>query len=583
MHLDRALLTGVSLALPLLSIAAPSAERLRAHTAELSSDAYEGRAPGTRAEEKTVNYLTEQFRSIGLQPGNPDGTFIQDVHLVGLTTTGSLSFDARGESLTPEPINDFVAGTRQLAPRVELNDSELVFVGYGVVAPEYDWDDFKGVDVTGKTVVMLVNDPPVTTPDGKLDDTIFRGRAMTYYGRWTYKYESALAHGAAACLIIHETGPAGYPFAVLSGNWGREEFDLRDSGGNSGRLAMEGWITWDFAKRLFAAAGHDLAALKAAAVRRDFRPVPLNATANVQLDVTMRDVASRNVAGLLKGSDPKIQDELIIYSAHWDHLGRDERLSGDQIYNGALDNASGIAVMLEVARNLAELPRAERPRRSILFLAVTAEEQGLLGSRYYAQNPLYPLTKTIANINIDGANIYAPTRDIEIVGSGSTTIEDIAEPIAARQGRVLLPDSQPEKGFFYRSDHFEFAKVGVPAFYPEAGREPLEGPSDLIDRRREEYTAKHYHKPSDEISPAWDFNAVAQDTQFLLDVGLALANRDERPQWKEGSEFKARREAMLRKQRPRPRHSIASCCVSSCAGCSRRYRSYWSSLRRPSS
>jgi Zn-dependent M28 family amino/carboxypeptidase len=547
MHIARLALAIASLsALPQIP-AAPSPERLRAHTEVLASDAFEGRAPGTAGEEKTIEYLVEQFRRMGLRPGNPNGTYLQDVGLVGLTSKTSLTFRAGGQTLQPTTVYDYIALSRQVKERVAARDTEIVFVGYGVVAPEYGWDDFKGVDVKGKTVVMLINDPPVRTPDGKLDDAFFRGNAMTYYGRWTYKYEIASEKGAAACLIVHETGPAGYPFAVVGGSWGRENFDLHTADNNASRVGLEGWLTWDYAQQLFTAAGQDLGQLKAAAARRDFRPVALPAKLDFSVENKIRNVASKNVIALLPGSDSKLENEYVIYTAHWDHLGRDDRLSGDQIFNGAHDNASGTAVLLELARNFAELPEAERPRRSLIFLSVTAEEKGLLGSRYYAEHPLYPLTKTVANINMDGANFYAPTRDIEVIGSGSTTIEDLAAKIAAAHGRVTMPDTQAEKGFYYRSDHFEFAKVGVPAFYPKAGREPVDRPPDYIDKKRAEYIANHYHKVSDELGADWDFHAVAQDTQFLFDVGRAIANDPKWPEWKEGSEFKARRETMLRK------------------------------------
>ncbi|HEY0947855.1 MAG TPA: M28 family metallopeptidase [Opitutaceae bacterium] len=530
-------------------VAAPSPERLRERTTLLASDAFEGRAPGTAGEEKTIAYLTGEFQKIGLAPGNPDGTYIQNVPLVGITSRTTASFRAGKQTLTPTLITDYIGLSRRVMPNVEVKDSDLVFVGYGVVAPEFGWDDFKGVDVRGKTVVMLINDPPV--PDaahpGKLDDAIFKGRTMTYYGRWTYKYEIASERGAAACIIIHETGPAGYPFAVVSGSWGRENFDLRSPDGNASRVAWEGWITHDVAQKLFSAAGQDLAQLKAAAARRDFHPVALEAKATLTAKNTVRDVASKNAVALLPGRDATLKNEYVIYSAHWDHLGRDPKLSGDQIFNGASDNASGTAVLLEIAQTLAALPAAERPARSLLFLAVTAEEKGLLGSRYYAENPLYPLTQTVANINMDGANHIAPTRDIEIIGSGATTIEDLASEIAAASGRVLKPDTQPEKGFYYRSDHFEFAKVGVPAFYPKTGREPVGKVDDYIDQKRAEYTTNDYHKVSDEVKPDWDFGAMAQEVDFLVSVGRKLADTPAWPEWKPGSEFKARRDAMLRK------------------------------------
>jgi len=525
----------------------PSTARLRRHTTTLSSDAFEGRGPGTSGEETTVRYLADQFAAMGIAPGNPDGTYFQDVGLVGIYSDTKLTF--RGEAITISPvrINECITWSRRATERITTQGSEVVFLGYGVNATEFDWDDFKGIDLRGKTIVVLVNDPPVPASANPemLDDAVFKGRAMTYYGRYDYKFETASARGAAACLIVHETGPAGYPFAVLTGSMSRENFGLDAPDGHANRVGLEGWITRDFAERLFAAGGHDFAALKAAAGRRDFQPVPLGLTLDYTVENTVRHISSRNVVGLLPGSDPALRDEYLVYTAHWDHLGRDDRLVGDQIFNGALDNASGSAVLLELAHLFADLPTDERPRRSILFLSVTAEERGLLGSRYYAENPLHPLERTVANINMDGANIYAETRDIENIGSGATTIEDLAAAVAASHGRELLPDSQSEKGFYYRSDHFEFAKVGVPAFYPKAGRIALYEDEDYIDRKRQEFTALHYHKVSDEVGPEWSFAGVAQDTVFLFEVGQAIADGDTWPEWKAGSEFKARRDAML--------------------------------------
>jgi Zn-dependent M28 family amino/carboxypeptidase len=525
-----------------------SAERLRERTVRLASDDFEGRGPGTEGERKTVEYLAAQYKAAGLAPGNPNGTFFQDVPLVGITTQVQPTFQAGAETLSPTPLTEFSAVSRRVTPKVEVKDNEIVFVGYGVIAPEYNWDDYKGLDVRGKTVVMLINDPPVVAQNdpSKLDDTVFRGRAMTYYGRWTYKYDIAAQLGAAACLIVHETGPAGYPFAVVGSTHGREHFDLKTPDGNLGRAAVESWISFDFANRLFAAAGEDLGKLKAAASKRDFRPVALKAKANYQVQNTIREINSKNVVALLPGRDLKRRDEYVIYSSHWDHMGRDERLQGDQIFNGAADNASGSAVMLEIAQHFASLPESKRPARSLLFLAVTAEEKGLLGSRHYAENPLYPLTKTVANINMDGANHFAPTKDIEVIGWGASTIEEFAEASARSLGRSLFADTQPEKGFYFRSDHFEFAKVGVPAFYAKAGRIPIDKPQDYIDKRRAAYTANDYHKVSDQVTPEWDFTAMAQDAKFLMDLGERLANSTDWPQWREGSEFKAKRDAMMK-------------------------------------
>ncbi len=525
-----------------------STARLRTHVEILSSDAFEGRSPGTAGETKTVDYLSQTLADIGLAPGNPDGTYVQDVGLLGITSQTDLAFTVGDQTMKPEIINDYVAGTKHADPTVAGTRSEVIFLGYGVQAPEFDWDDFKGVDVTGKTLVVLVNDPPLQDPanPSQLDPAQFKGKAMTYYGRYDYKYEQASRMGAAACLIVHETGPAGYPFAVLTAMAGREAFTLVSPDGNRDRIGLEGWISRDFAEKLFAASGHDFAALKAAAARRDFHPVSLGATFDFSIESTTRTVDSQNVIGLLEGSDPSLKNEYVIYSAHWDHMGRDPRLPGDQIFNGAMDNASGTAELLEIAQMFAELPAAQRPRRSLLFLFVTAEERGLLGSKYYAEHPLYPLADTIANINKDSANILAPTKDIEIIGSGSTTIEDVAAAIAAENDQILLPDSQSEKGFFYRSDHFSFAKVGVPAFYCTAGRIAIGLPEDYIDQKRAEYNAHHYHKVSDEISDVWNWDAVAQETEFLYQLGRRVANADDIPTWLPGTEFKATREA----QRP---------------------------------
>ena len=524
-----------------------AAARILEHIRVLSSDEYEGRAPGTPGEDKTVAYMQGEFSKLGLKPGNPDGTFIQNVPMVGITSTPTTTFEVAGKTLTPLVLNEYIAVSRHTTPLVEVKDSPIVFVGYGVVAPEYGWDDFKGVDVRGKTVVMLINDPPVRDPKDptRLDDAMFKGKAMTYYGRWTYKYEEASAKGAAACLIVHETGPAGYPFAVVSGSWGRENFSLATADGNAGRVSVEGWLTLDYAKTLFAAAGQDYDALKAAAVSKDFHPVEFNAKANFSIANQIRPLASRNVLAKIEGSDPARRDEYVIFTAHWDHLGRNPKLKGDQIYNGALDNASGSAGILEIAREFMALSPAERPRRSILFLSVTGEEQGLLGSEYYAQHPLYPLTKTVADINISGMGTAGPSRDLEVIGYGNSTIDDIANDLLKKEGRVLVPDQQPEKGGFYRSDHFEFAKVGVPAFYAHGGDDIIGKPEGYGRQRRDEYTANDYHKVSDEIKPWWDLRGAAQDADLLFQIGQDLADTGTWPVWKAGSEFKSRRDEMM--------------------------------------
>jgi Zn-dependent M28 family amino/carboxypeptidase len=528
-------------------VPAISAANILAHTKVLSSDEFEGRAPGSTGEEKTVAYLIQEFKKLGLQPGNPDGSYIQNVPLVGITSEPKLSFTIDGNTMTMENINEFVGPSSRLVPHVEAKDTDVVFVGYGVVAPEFGWDDYKGVDVRGKTVVMLINDPPVTTADGALDPKMFGGKAMTYYGRWTYKYEIAAAKGAAACLIVHETAPAAYPFAVITGSRARENFEISAPNLNAGNVAMEGWLTLDAARKLFTASGKDYDRAKAAAVRKDFQPVVLGPKAAFAIDNLLRPVASKNVVALLPGSDPKLRGEYVVYTAHWDHLGRDNRLQGDQIFNGAADNASGVAQLIELARAFTELPADQRPKRTVIFLAVTAEEKGLLGSRYYAsQDPLYPLVKTLANINIDGSNMFGPTSDMATIGFGASTIDDIGIAVAAAQGREMKPEARPENGSYYRSDHFEFAKVGVPSYYPKNGRTYIGQPADFADKNINDYIANRYHKVTDEVQPDWTFEGAAQDTVFLLQVGWRIANGDTWPEWKPGNEFKAKRDAMLK-------------------------------------
>lgn len=524
-----------------------TASDLLRHTRVLASDEYEGRAPGSRGEELTVRYLTEQFKQLGLKPGNPDGTYLQKVPLVGFTGQSTASFDAGGKKTDLRFPTDYVAVSRRFVPEVNVKDSEMVFVGYGVVAPEYGWDDYKGVDVKGKTIVMLINDPAVPDPrdPSKLDDKMFRGGAMTYYGRWTYKYEIAAEKGAAAAIIIHETGPAGYPYEVVSGSWSRENFDIQTPDKNMGRAAVESWLHLDRAKELLAASGQEFDALKKRATSKDFKPVPLSTKANFTLRNTLREIQSNNVIARLDGSDPRLRSECIIYTAHWDHLGRDPKLQGDQIFNGALDNASGTAALLELAEAYTKLKRP--PKRSILFLSVTAEEKGLLGAKFYAANPLYPHERTLANINMDGVNQWGRTKDIVSVGYGNSTLDDLLSEAAARQGRTVKPDAEPEKGFFYRSDHFEFAKQGVPALYPDSGTEYVGKTESYSQQKRDEYTARDYHKVSDEIKTDWDLSGAVEDLQLLFEVGHRVAEGDRYPEWKPGTEFKAKREQMLRK------------------------------------
>jgi Zn-dependent M28 family amino/carboxypeptidase len=523
-----------------------TADGLLSHIEVLSSDDYEGRAPGTAGEELTVDYLIGRFQELGLKPGNPDGTFIQDVPLVGLTAeVTEASFVVGGEPVSMEGKEDFTAFTSQVEPEVSFRDSEIVFVGYGVAAPEYDWDDFKGADLAGKTLLMLVNDPAIPDPSdpSALDPEMFNGRAMTYYGRWTYKYEIGAELGAAAVFVIHETVPAGYPWAVPAANWGRERFIIAADDEPTRPSPITGWMHLDATRRLFEAADVDFDEMKAAAADPAFRPVKLGGTAGVTVRNEIREISSRNVLAKLEGSDPDLADEYVVYTAHWDHLGRNESLEGDQIYNGAKDNASGTAGLLEIARAFATLEVA--PSRSVLFLAVTAEEKGLLGAKFYAQNPLYPLEKTLANINMDGANLWGRTEDIVVVGLGNSTLDDVLGTAADEMGRVVLPDPEPEKGFFYRSDHFEFAKEGVPALYVDEGTRFVGKPEGYGEERRSEYTARDYHKPSDEVKPGWDLAGAVDDFRLLFLVGNAVAEADAWPEWNPGTEFRAKREAML--------------------------------------
>jgi Zn-dependent M28 family amino/carboxypeptidase len=526
---------------PTPGTAAITADGILAHTRILASDAFEGRGPGTRGEDSTVAYLESQFRAMGLAPGNPDGTYIQNVGIIGFTSTSSGNLTVAGKRIDLRHPDDLVAVSRHDKPQIDVAGSDIVFVGYGIVAPEYGWDDYKGVDVRGKTLLMLVNDPPIPSSGDstRLDDAIFKGRAMTYYGRWTYKYEIASEKGAAAAIIIHETGPAGYPYDVVRNGGERMDIDPPDPE----RVSIEAWMTLDKSKEVLAAAGHDFDALKRQAMTRDFRPVSLGGTATLTVRNTVRRIQSRNVVARLEGSDSTLRNEYVVYTAHWDHFGRDSSLTGDQIYNGALDNASGTAALLEMAEGFTRLP--VRPKRSVLFLAVTAEERGLIGAKFYAQNPLYPLERTVANINIDGVNQWGRTNDIVIVGMGHSTMDDEFTAVVQAKGRRIVPDPEPEKGFFFRSDQFELAKMGVPVLYTDAGVDFIGRDSTYGHTKREDYTAKDYHQVTDEVKPDWDLSGGEEDARLLFEVGYRVAQKADWPAWKPGAEFKARRDAML--------------------------------------
>jgi Zn-dependent M28 family amino/carboxypeptidase len=532
---------------PLTALPTIEASRLLEHTRTLSSDAFQGRKPGTEGETRTVAYLEEQFKALGLQPGNTDGTYVQDVRLVGLTPSEQrpLTVTGHGNTTTFKWKDEVVAWTRHVADSASLDDSELVFVGYGVTAPEFGWNDFKDLDVKGKTIVVLVNDPqvPLASDAAKLDEAIFGGRAMTYYGRWTYKYEEAARRGAAGVLIVHETGPAGYPFPVVQGFLG-ERLDLVTPDRNMSRANVEGWLSIDAARKLMKQAGQDLDALKKQALSRDFTPVSLGLSASMSIANKTRTMASKNVLAKLEGSDPALKDEYVIYTAHWDHFGVGDPVDGDDIYNGALDNASGTAQVLEIARAFTQVQ--PKPKRSLLFLLVTAEEQGLLGSAYYAEFPVYPLAKTVAVINVDTVNAWGRTKDLTVIGLGASQLDDYLRAAATEQGRVLRPDPESEKGFYYRSDHFNFAKKGVPALYTDAGVD-YEGKDPNYGRqKRDEYTNRDYHSPSDEVKDDWDLTGAVEDARLLMAVGYRVANASQWPEWTPGNEFRAAREQMLR-------------------------------------
>ena len=524
---------------------AVSADAMMADIRKLSSDEFEGRLPGTKGEALTVQYFVDQFKAMGLQPGNPDGTFIQKVPLVGISGGPTPLVVKRGAATRTFKVrDDFVAFSKHVVDEVTLENSELVFAGYGVQAPEYQWDDFRGVDVKGKTIIVLVNDPPV--PDAanprELDSKTFGGKAMTYYGRWTYKFEKAAELGAAGVLIVHETIPAAYPWSVVQ-TMGGERFDLVTPDKNAGRSKVEGWISLETATALLKMAGQDYQKLKAAAQANTFKAVPLGMTASLSVKQKLRTVDSQNVIARLPGSDPKLRDEHIVYTAHWDAFGVGDPVNGDAIRNGAADNASGCAMVLEIARQLKNLKTP--PKRSFLFLMVTAEEQGLLGSQYYADFPLYPLAKTVANLNIDGINQWGRTTDLTVIGLGASDLDDYAKAAADEQGRVLRPDAEPEKGFYYRSDHFNFAKKGVPAFDPDAGVDFVGKPAGYGKAKRDEYTNRDYHAPSDEVKPDWDLAGAVEDARLFLVMGYRIANADKYPEWKPGNEFRAIRERSL--------------------------------------
>ncbi|MRV75080.1 M28 family peptidase [Duganella sp. FT92W] len=526
---------------PAAALKAISEQGLLANIKVLASDDFEGRSPGSGGERKTIAYLEQQFKQLGLKPGNPDGSYVQQVPMRGLTPSPAFSYTIAGKTVPLRFPDDYVAHSTAAQTQVAIPSSEIVFVGYGVQAPEYGWDDYKGIDVRGKTLLMLINDPAIPDPadPAQLDKSMFKGSAMSYYGRWTYKYEIAAKLGAAAAVIIHETKPAAYPWEVVKTGGTGENFSLLRDGPDPDAPTVPAWIHLDRAKDMLAAAGYDFDTLKQAALKKDFKPVALNGTASFQVDNQARTVQSHNVVAKIEGSDPRLKNEYIVYTAHWDHFGIDDKLPGPrtrQIYHGALDNASGTSALLELAKAYKALPKA--PRRSILFVATTAEERGLLGAKYYAKNPLYPLNKTLANINIDGINAWGKTAQIENVTSGHTTMDELLAKYATMQGRKVEPDSRPELGSVYRADQLEFARVGVPALYTKARSNYIGKPADYARQVVDHYVAHDYHKVSDDVRSDWDFSGGVQDIQLLFQVGYDIAQGKAWPQWKAGSEFK---------------------------------------------
>ncbi len=510
-----------------------TADYLRRHIVELSDDRYGGRGPGSEGDRMARAYLIEELQQLGLEPAAEDGDWQQEFTLVGVTTDQppQWTFTNGEEELVLDQWDEFIASSGVQSERAAIEGAELVFVGYGIQAPEYDWDDYAGVDVTGK-VVLIMNSDPSWDPD------LFGGETRLWYGRWDYKYLTAAKNGAAGAIIIHTTPSAGYPFQVVQTSWTGEQFEL--PAGDEPRSQVEAWVTEDAARALAALGGQGLDELRAEADNRDFQAVPLGVTTSIAMDVAIERTETANVLGLIPGSDPDLADEVVIYTAHHDHLGiatPDE--TGDDIYNGAMDNASGVAQILAIGKAIQALPEA--PRRSILLAFVGAEEQGLLGSKYYAEHPTFPPGKIAANLNYDGGNIWGHTHDVTFIGLGKSTIDEIVEAVAEEQGRVVKPDQFADRGYFYRSDQFSFAKIGVPAMYLDTGTDFVDRPEGWGAEQVNHYTNVNYHQPSDEYSDSWNFDGMISDALLGYWTGLAIANADEMPSWYEGDEFEAAR------------------------------------------
>lgn len=520
------------------SEAAITGEGLTRHIAILSSDEYEGRAPVTPGGQKARDYIMGQYERIGLVPAGD--SYLQKVPMVEATLDPATSFftvTANGETKTLEYKKDAVFWTKQVQEHVAFDASDMVFVGYGVVAPEYGWNDYDGVDVTGKTVVILVNDPGFATQDPEL----FNGNAMTYYGRWTYKYEEAARQGAAAAMIIHDTAPAAYGWGVVEGSWSGPQLDLETPDGGASRAKAEGWLSNEMARTLFSAAGLDLDALQTAAAARGFKPVAMEGlSASAEINSTIRRSEDANVIGVLEGSERP--DEYVLYVGHWDHLGVNPTVEGDdKIFNGAVDNATGIAALLEIAEKFAAAET--RPKRSIMFAAVTAEESGLIGSAYMAEDPPVPLKQIVGGINIDALLPMPVANDIIVVGHGASELEDYLTAAAADHGRHLRPDAEPEKGYFYRSDHISFAKKGVPMIYADSGIDLKVGGEEEGRKYSEDYSSNRYHAPADEYDESWDMSGMVDLVEIMAETGAALAETEDWPNWRDGNEFRALRDA----------------------------------------
>ena len=524
------------------AIASITSEDLKKDVEILSSDEFEGRSPASKGEDLTIEFLKNEFLALGLKPGNKD-SFFQEVPLVKITSTPTKGLEISGQNVSNQfqSGEEFVGTTMRVIDEVSLLDSEMIYVGYGIVAPEYGWNDYEAVDVKGKTVVIQVNDPGFATQDPDL----FNGRAMTYYGRWTYKYEEAARQGAAGALIIHETEPAAYGWDVVHNGWTGPQFLMESQDNNMSRCSVEGWITLQSTQAIFKQVGLDFNALKTEAVQKGFTAVEMGLKANLTLSNTIEYLSSNNVIALLPGSERP--EELIIYTAHWDHFAPDLSLEEDQIFNGALDNATGTAALIELAEAFLKLKKP--PARSIAFLAVTGEEQGLLGSKYYAANPIYPLSDTVASINMDSLNIYGRMKDITVVGFGQSELDNYVLEEAGAQNRTVQPDPTPERGSYFRSDHFPFAKQGVPALYTGMGIDHVEHGKEWTLAKRDDYIKNNYHKPSDEYDPNWDLSGGIEDLKLLFKIGHRLSMESSFPNWKDGSEFKAKRDADMAKKK----------------------------------